>query len=413
VRRRLLASTVLVALAAVLVLGIPLAFVEAHRERADAEAQLEREADGVAAAVEDRIEAHRPLDTAALRRRLPPAHAALIAPAGRPVVRVGPPVRGERISATSALGGAARVTAIAPAAEVDARVHRRWVVIALLSAGGIVAAVLLGLFQARRLSEPLEDLVRASALLGAGDFSARAGRSSIREIDAVAVVLDATAVRIARLIGREREFAANAAHQLRTPLTGLRLRLEEIETRSGEDAVREEAGRALHEVDRLQATITDLLAVAGDGRAGGAGRLELAALVEAHARRWRPLYARAGRELRVQPSAECHATASPGAIGQALDVLVENALRHGAGPVTVAVGERDGRPVISVDDEGPGVAPGSERSVFERGESADGGTGVGLHLARMLVEAEHGRLRIAPGRPARFEIALPSDDAPT
>ena len=99
--------------------------------------------------------------------------------------------------------------------------------------------------------------------------------------------------------------------------------------------------------------------------------------------------------------------ASRGAIGQALDVLVDNALRHGAGTVTVAIEDRDGRAVLSVSDEGAGVAAGAERVIFERGGSVAGGTGVGIHLARSLVEAENGRLRVATGRPSRFEIVFP------
>jgi len=101
--------------------------------------------------------------------------------------------------------------------------------------------------------------------------------------------------------------------------------------------------------------------------------------------------------------------ASRGAVGQALDVLVDNALRHGAGTVRIAIESRDGRAVLRVSDEGAGVAPGSERMIFQRGGSAAGGTGIGLHLARSLLEAENARLRVASGRPSTFEIVFPSD----
>jgi signal transduction histidine kinase len=89
-------------------------------------------------------------------------------------------------------------------------------------------------------------------------------------------------------------------------------------------------------------------------------------------------------------------------------VLVDNALHHGAGTVTIAIERRNGRAVLSVTDEGAGVPAGSERAIFERGGSDAGGTGVGLHLARTLVEAENGRLRVTAGRPARFEIVFPT-----
>jgi signal transduction histidine kinase len=410
-RRRLLVSTALTALATVLVLGIPLAFVEAHRERADANSRLEREADGVAAAVDDQLERHQPLDAGALGRLVRPGHEVVVRPRdGQAVTRIGATIHGSRITVRSGAPGSARVTASAPAADVTERVRHRWLLIGLLSAAGIGAAVLLGLVQGRRLSRPLEDLARTSTLLGEGDFSARAGRSDVAEIDAVARALDATAIRIAQLLGREREFAVNTAHQLRTPLTALRLRLEEIETLQG-PGLAEETGRALHEVDRLEATIDDLLAMARHGRAGEAQPIDLDALVRAHAARWRPLFARAGRSLALALGASIRPVASRGAVGQALDVLVDNALTHGAGRVTIAVDERDGRAIIAVADEGDGVPAGAERRIFERGDSSGGGTGVGLHLARALVEAEGGRLRLASARPARFEIALPGASA--
>jgi signal transduction histidine kinase len=77
--------------------------------------------------------------------------------------------------------------------------------------------------------------------------------------------------------------------------------------------------------------------------------------------------------------------------------------------VSIAVEQRNGRAVLSVADEGDGVPPGAEAHVFERGGSAAGGTGVGLHLARALIEAEGGRLRLDRRRRSRFEIALPGE----
>src|SRR5437773_2500397 len=105
-----------------------------------------------------------------------------------------------------------------------------------------VAAGLAGL-QSRRLAAPLDDLARAAERLGAGDFSATAPRSGLEEIDTIAAALDSSAARIATLVQAEREFSANASHQLRSALTSLRLRLESLAA-TDDPAVAGEAARA-------------------------------------------------------------------------------------------------------------------------------------------------------------------------
>jgi signal transduction histidine kinase len=96
---------------------------------------------------------------------------------------------------------------------------------------------------------------------------------------------------------------------------------------------------------------------------------------------------------------------SPGGVAQALDVLLENALTHGAGRALLSAKTIDGRSVLAVEDDGPGVAEGLP--IFDRAVSTAGSTGLGLPLARALVEADGGRLILARLRPARFEIVIP------
>jgi signal transduction histidine kinase len=102
--------------------------------------------------------------------------------------------------------------------------------------------------------------------------------------------------------------------------------------------------------------------------------------------------------------------ASAGAVGQALDVLLENALRHGRGAVSVQLEQLPGEARIAVCDEGPGIPEEVRAEIFERGSSPAGGTGVGLSLARALVEADGGRLVLASPHPVRFEIRLRGAD---
>ena len=404
-RTRLMASTVVIALAAILVLGVPLGIVQAKRERSSATARLEREADAIAAAVDDRLEGHRPIDPAPLRRFVRAGHGVTITVPGRSTTVIGAHVTGAALRVPSGAAQRVRVVAAAPLGELSERQRHVWLVVAALAAAGILAAVLLALVQARRLARPLERLARTSGRLGTGDFSARAAHSRVPEIDAVAQALDASAVRIARLIGREREFSTNVSHQLRTPLTGLRLRLEELSTLRDPGLLGEEIERALEQTDRMERTISELLAASR-----GAGRdlreLALDELVRDHAAGWRQLFAKAGRRLTVVAPGRVAAIASAGAVGQALDVLLDNALRHGAGTVVVELEELPAEARISVRDEGRGIPEDARLEIFVRGSSLAGGTGVGLSLARALVEADGGQLMLASPQPVRFEIRL-------
>lgn len=405
-RRRLVTSTAVIALASVLVLGIPLGLVEAARVRSDAVARLEREADTVAGAIDDRLEAHQPLVPSALARYVRSGHRVVITPAHGPRVTVGPALGGDVTRVRSGSPRGATVVAEAPGSEVSDRVLRAWLLIAGLALAGVGAAIALALVQARRLARPLEALAQTSARLGEGDFSTRAGNFSVPEVDALARVLDAAAERIAHLVGREREFSANVSHQLRTPLTALRLRLDELSLHASTPEEQDEIHAALRETDRLEATISDLLGYARRARAGETAELDLADLTRRHAASWQMLFRRAGRRLEVDGGGPTVMRASPGAVGQVLDVLLDNALRHGRGRARVTVIDEPSRVRICVEDEGAGIGPEASEHIFERGSSASGGTGIGLHLAQVLARAEGGELFLAQDSPPRFELVL-------
>ncbi len=405
-RRRLIGSTGLIALAAVIVLGVPLGLVETARVREDTTARLEREADGVAGVIDDRLEARAAIRPRQLATIVRPGHRIIVMTReGRRIV-VGDRFTGPalRARAGSALG--ATVIAEAPMAELDRRTNRVWLFILLLGAGGVATAVALAAIQARRLGRPLEAVARRSAQLGDGDFSVRAGHFGVPEIDAIAQGLDSSAERIAALVAREREFSSNVSHQLRTPLTALRLRLEESRA-TDDDAIRAaELDAALAETDRLEATISDLLAHARRAQVGELVSLNLGAVAHEHAGIWRPVFDRAGRRLDVASDHNVVVRVSPGTAGQVLDVMLDNALQHGTGTVQVEA-RRDGRAgVLAVADSGDGVAEQDRDRIFERGASRTGGTGIGLHLARALAQADGGALRVAAGSGSRFELHL-------
>lgn len=258
-----------------------------------------------------------------------------------------------------------------------------------------------------RLARPLDDLSTAAGRLGDGDFSVRVPTVRYVEIDAVGSALNRTASRLDALLARERAFSAEASHQLRTPLTGLRLGLENALEQRGEDPWLVIA-RGLCATDRIERTIDELLALARDDR-GAADPLDLGRVVQEAVDQWGPQFSAAGRALRIdlQPDTP-PALASAAAVRQVLAVLLDNALQHGRG--TVEVSSRDvggGAVAVDVGDHGPGIGvPDSE--LFTRTGPSSGGHGIGLPLARRLAEAEGGRLRLARPTPPLFTLLLPA-----
>jgi signal transduction histidine kinase len=406
VRARLLLSSFLIALVAVIVLGVPLAVFGIQRARDEAWDRLQRDAQAAAALVgagEGR------LPVARLASQAGPGRAVIVAsPEGTRTV-VGRLPAGDTARASARAEDGAVVTIVAPAGDVSGGVGGVLLVVGLSAVGSLAAALALGWWLSRRFARPLEALATASRRLGSGDFGVRAGRYDLAEVDAVAAALDRSAERLGELMARERAFSANAAHQLRTPLTALRLRLEEL-VDATEPPARDEAVAALAQADRLERTVEDLLALARHGRAGDAEPLDLAILVRDRARSWSPAYRRAHRPLEVQAPETAVARTARGAVEQAVDVLLDNALRHGRGTVRLSVRRIDGYAVVAVGDEGGGIPAGAEQAVFERPASEAGGTGLGLSLARTLVETGGGRLHLAVARPPLFEIVLPADD---
>lgn len=263
-------------------------------------------------------------------------------------------------------------------------------------------AALLARRMSGRLAKPMEELSATAGLLGAGDFTVRTARSGIPEIDRVAETLDDAAADVATTVAAERAFAAQASHQLRTPVTGLRLKLEAA-LEDPDCDLRAAVAAALPTVDRLQATIADLLELTGR-RPGRGPTADLPELLAEARRAWHGPLAARGRALRVAAHPAPPTSASAAAVRQILAVLVENAVEHGAGTVSVAVREASGASALDVTDDGPGVAENSDP--FSSTAAADG-HGIGLPMARRLAEAEGGRLTLSRAVPPVFTLLLP------
>ena len=245
------------------------------------------------------------------------------------------------------------------------------------------AALGLALIQSRRLADPLARLARSATRLGDGDFSLSTPRSGVPEIDAIASSLDRSAERVEELLRAERSFSEHASHQLRTALTGLQLRIEEL---AGNDdpEVREEAEAALEQSARLLSIIEELLALARTGRAGNVTRFDLGDLVRQHVDDVEPILAPRRpprRRRRARRRYRCSRRSARSV--RSLDILLSNAVRHGAGCVTATVSADERRARVDITDEGTGITDRDERSVFaERADGAGHGIGLAARAAR-------------------------------
>lgn len=287
--------------------------------------------------------------------------------------------------------------------EATTSAYKRWWFLLGVAAGvvglAIVAAVVLG----RRLAQPLERLADAARRLGEGDFAVRAPSAGVREVDEVAGALSAAAGRLDDLVSRERAFSADASHQLRTPLAALRIELEAMELRGNAPP---QLPAALAQVDRLQDTIDTLLAVARDAPLS-ATVTPLRELLDNAESRWRGPLAARGRPLRVQiEDPAMGAWASSSVLREIVDVLLDNAVRHGSGAVDLHARRTGGSVALDVADEGAGPALDPEEVFARRG--GPGGHGIGLALARSLAHAEGGRLLLTRTGPPVFTLFLPS-----
>lgn len=297
-------------------------------------------------------------------------------------------------------------------APLGARVRRSLLLVGIAALVAVLAGALAASALGTRLARPLERLASSARRLGEGDFSERAPRSGLPEPDGIAVALDVTADRLGRAVRRGTAFAADASHQLRTPLTALRLQLETAAVGlDGDDPRGEAIAGALAEVDRLSTTIDELVELTGLD--GVEELVDLAELVAERGAAWRRHAAERGRRVVVSVDGPVHARVRPAAVAQALDVLVDNALRHGEGDVTLvlcAAGDDGGSARIEVHDQGPGLPDDLDvlGDRHDRGAVPTHG-GRGLLLARDLVEGEGGR--VAP-RPAadggRVAIVVPT-----
>ncbi|HWA52534.1 MAG TPA: HAMP domain-containing sensor histidine kinase [Solirubrobacterales bacterium] len=311
--------------------------------------------------------------------------------------------------------GAVRVTQ--SVAAVNRAVRTSILDLAALAAVVLLLGLAAGAVVAQRIARPIRRLDRAARQVAAGELETSVAVEGSTEQRSLARAFNEMTQRITRLLGSQRDFVADASHQLRTPLTGLRLRLEALAERfRGRDGESAELEAALTEIDRLALIVDELLVLS---RAGAhelpPEQVDLRDAAARAAERLRGTAAERSIELRAGATGgePAHAWCAVHDLDRSLDALLENAVRYSPAGSEVRVEARPGR--VDVLDRGPGLAAGEEEAVFERfsrgsaGRSGPGGTGLGLPIARELIRQWGGEVTLSPreGGGTRATIELP------
>ena len=342
--------------------------------------------------------------------------------ASRPEVAsalAGEPMTGKRFSTTlgfdlvfvsvpvilgDEVNGTVRITY--PANVIDSRVNARlWgiVVTALVS---VAAAVVVAWVIAITVTRPLSRLKQASERVGYEDFSALADEESgPSEVRSLAKSFNRMSQRLGALVERQRGFASDASHQLRTPLTALRLRLEQADESLAVDpeSARRKLDAALRETERLQHLVDGLLALArAEARSDQLVDIDLDVVLDERVNTWSALSAESGVILRLEPVGALQARAMPGVVEQVVDNFIDNAVQYSPEGSTVEVSATvvaDGCRV-QVADRGKGMTlEQCERAIdrfWRAPDAAPDGTGLGLAIASRLAEASGGRVSLRP-----------------
>jgi two-component system, OmpR family, sensor kinase len=293
--------------------------------------------------------------------------------------------------------GAVRITQSIGA--VHSAVRRAQFVVILIGLIVLALGLAAGAVIAAQVARPIGRLEQVARRVAQGDLAARAEIEGSTEQRSLAASFNEMTSRVERLLDAQRDFVADASHQLRTPLTGLRLRLEEARALEPNEDVATELDAAMVEVDRLAHTVGELLALsrAGERRVAGT-KVELDDLVAAAAERWRATAVERGIDLVCRHEDGRSVWVARPDAERSLDALIENALRYspyGSAVELVSAADR-----VEVRDRGPGLPDEERDSVFERfhrgraGVAGPPGSGLGLSIARELAREWGGEVTL-------------------
>jgi signal transduction histidine kinase len=304
--------------------------------------------------------------------------------------------------------------------SLDAVSHQiRQDVLALIGVG--VLALLLGLgvawILAGSIARPLRSLGEAARRRASGDTGARAPERGSREQVQVAREFNEMADRLEAVLESQRAFVADASHQLRTPLTGLRLRLEAAGVKTSDPAVAKELEAAEHETERLNQLVEDLLELASSEQPAEDDRTDLAGAARAAAERWRGPASESRHEIALEADGSLVVWAGSRELAAILDNLVENAIKYSprGSSVTIECGSENGSASVGViSDSGP-LDPEVAQHAFERfyrGRGSNPGTGLGLPIVEALAKRRGGQASLdgVDETKVRAKVTLPIAD---
>ena len=448
--RRLLVSYIGLALLILVMLEIPLAVLAQRHERDLSANQAAREAAGLAGLATEDLEQERAADLAALANTYRSSTGGEVAIVGRSGTVLASSSQDADTDASrewvrlvrSALAGspassfasdegkpwaaaaapvvsegstAGAVLLIIPASATEHRIHDLWLGLALFAAGVLVVTAVGGLVLARSLSRPLAKLGSAVGELGAGDLAVRAEEDrGPPQIRMLATEFNHMAGRLSELRSAQTRFVADASHQLRSPLTALRLRLENLEAASPPEAA-EGMAAAGREVQRLSRIVDGLLTLSRASEEEP--RREPIAIGEVIAQRcdaWAALAEEKQVDLTgVSDGTDAVAALVRGDLDQMLDNLLANALEATPQGGCIRVGmdsPRDGKAVIHVTDDGPGMSEADRRRAFDRfwqgSGSSRGRSGLGLAIVRQLAARNDLTVELRPVEPHGLDAVI-------
>ena len=445
----------MLAVLVLLVLEVPLGFLAARRERDSLRAQATQNATSLAVLAGEELERSGARDLDRLARRYEQetrAEVLIVNRRGAPLIALTPSER-EGTSdlaaeTASALAGRKSVssrtderkpveTAAVPVVSPDgstlgavvvsvpagAALHRVRLVVtglAVLAAGVMASVVALAWTLSRSVARPLVSLELASRRLGEGDLETQVTETGPPELRSQARAFNRMADRLNELVDGQRRFVADASHQLRSPLTALRLRLENVDLDDRANAQRH-LDQAGEEVARLSRVIDGLLTLArSEGSRPPRQRVEVDRVIDERAAMWRPFAQERSIELVTEtPRRPSAAAVVPDYLEQILDSLLANALE--ASPpdsqVRMAAASTGEEVEIRVADQGPGMSESQREAAFGRfwqsAKGATGTSGLGLPIARQLARASGGDLTLHCGATGGLEARIHLEAATT